>query len=313
MRKLTTLVTSVGSAAGQGVVRALRSSDAFRVIGIDAQREHGGLGLADKDEMVPLASDPQYIPRIVDLIRNNQADFVIPVMEPELIAFSKFETTLTKTGIPTVWTTSQGLDCSLSKRKLVKKLEALDIATPRVVPAIQNYLPFFLRPDCGTGSQGSKQCNVLEDIPANLEGLLATQVVEGLEFSVDAFAWPPGNLVNAICRQRQEVRGGLSVRSVVVDRKPIWDNLVHLTHGLNLRGLFNIQFINDSCLGPAFFDLNTRPGGAMTLSFQSGLDLPHYLRSIALGRPFSGPETQQVGNRLFRRWEDVVLPGHQPQ
>ena len=132
--------------------------------------------------------------------------------------------------------------------------------------------------------------------------------IDGTPYSIDGFAYPAGRLVHAIRRRRDEVRGGLVVRSEVVPLSPYRERVELLCRSLSLQGFFNVQLIEDERGQAWFHDLNPRLGGGMALSFAAGLDAPRYLEAVDRGEAPSIGGREAVGMRLSRRWHNTILP-----
>lgn len=310
---LRLLVTSAGSTATQNLLLALAELPASTrpfVVATDARGRHGGTGLADRDEQVPHGADPGFVAAIAALAERYRADLVLPVFGPELAAFAAAPPGCLASGCTLMLSRPEAISAALSKRRLARAMRRLRIATPEVIddPTAAD-LPLFLRPDGGTGSRQAGRA----DSPATLAAALeleplavATRIVEGVELSVDGFAWPAGRLLHAICRRRDEVKGGLVVRSTVIAGDGARELARVLVAGLGVAGFFNFQYFATPG-GPVVFDLNPRLSGGMALSFAAGL-APGRCLAIAAGRGGeTGPWDERIGLELVRRWQNLFF------
>ncbi len=305
------LVGSMGSTAAQNLVHALRAdaSHAWRVVGGDLQRRHGGLGLADLDVGLPSGTNAvHYVECVASYAQEHESRVFIPVMEPELRAAATHRGVLEGKGLRVLVSDPECIEICASKRKLAQAFRdaGLDAPAPRTA---QGPYPVFARPDCGSGSRDAL---LVTDRDA-LERLgrpdsVLTEVIEGPELSVDGFASHGGQIGQLIARTRDEVRGGLAVRSRVVEvPAEIPSGLEKLCARLRVEGFFNVQCRLVPGRGPVFFDFNPRLGGAMSLSFAAGLQAPELLLAWLGDAAWPGPAVPRVGMELYRRWHNVII------
>ena len=307
------LVTSAGSTAAQNLLLAIReggAGDRCFTVAADAELEHGGLGLADLDRVVPRGDDPAYPAAVAELAREHRLDLVVPVFAPELRALAARSSARLPESCTLLLSPREAIETCLSKRRLATALEARAVATPTVVsqPTADD-LPLFVRPESGTGSVSARRIDRPVELAAELArdpDLVATRVVAGPEFSVDGFAWPAGRLRHAICRSRDRVKGGLVVRSTVVPGAAARELAARIAGGLSLAGFFNLQFFAGP-EGPLVFDVNPRLGGGMALSFAAGLDPLRCLAIAVADADLAEPWGERVGLVLLRRWHNLFL------
>lgn len=310
-RKIRVLITSMGSTAAQNLAHALAAEGDFLILGGDGRAAHGGVDLCAAHFPLPMGRDPAYLPALLQICEREGVDILIPVMEPELMAVAKGHDAFTQRGILPLVSPMGALETCFSKRSLSQAFQAVDLATPQIFDG-DGYItyPAFSRPDFGTGSRGAMKLESPEDLAyarrVNPQ-LTLSAYIDGPEFSIDAFARQGGILCHHICRSRSEMKGGLAVRSTVVDMPQVSAEVARISEHLGLFGFFNLQFRLDAQGQARYFDLNARLGGAMALSFAAGLHPAPYLRAL-LGAPWPEQAKNAVGMQLFRRWHNVILP-----
>jgi len=83
--QLTVLVTGAGSLLGQGILRALRASSLrLRIIAVDASPLSAGLYWADAAHLIPMATEPGYLPSIGAIFAQEKPDAVLIGTDVEL-------------------------------------------------------------------------------------------------------------------------------------------------------------------------------------------------------------------------------------
>lgn len=268
---------------------------------------HGGLGLAHEDLVLPAGTDPSWFGAVWSICQTREVALVVPVMEPELMVASANRTRL-PAGASMLVSHPEAIQVCASKRKLAAALRHSGLSTPQPRGPAGPF-PMFGRPDRGTGSRHATILRRPEDVARHrdyADSPVYTEFIDGPEISIDGFA-DRGSHKGAVARRRDEVRGGLAVRSEVVNLpESITKALPTLVRALGLDGFYNLQCRIDAKRGPLCFDLNPRLGGAMALSFSAGLDAPNLLLARAGLRPYPRI-VPRVGTRLYRRWHNVIL------
>ena len=306
------MITSMGSTASQNLVRHLRrSEDDWFVVGVDAAEHHGGLGLADVDRQVPRGDDPDYVAAVGELAEEYEIDLVIPVLGPELEAASGAVSELEASGATVLVSPAEAIEVCGSKRQMARRFEALGVDTPKLLdPESVTEFPVFVRPEFGDGSKGARRVPNRMFLDYYLEQdpqLVVTEFVDGREFSIDGFVDERGRLIHAVCRERKDVRGGLSVRTEVVDLGARRETVARIVSDIGVWGFFNLQFRKTASGRETYFDLNPRLGGAMTASFEAGLEPDRLLHGLFEPQRLEGAFETRVGLELFRRWENLYI------
>ncbi|MCP4003693.1 MAG: ATP-grasp domain-containing protein [bacterium] len=304
------LVTSAGSTAAQNLIAILDSKKDWWTLAADMAPRHCGLGMADVDTIVPAGRAAEFIPRLIELVRKHELDLVVPGLEADLLAASRHRQRIEKAGARVLVSSPETLEVCFSKRKLAMAIEGVGLATPTVLdPGTRLDFPVFVRPDAGTGSRRAGRVqdrDALQRRLAREPDLVVTEYCDGAEYSIDGFAWPPGELMHAIARTRDVIKSGLVVRSTVVALGRQREQVARLCTELDLVGFFNMQYRERADGTPLFFDVNPRLGGGMALSFAAGLD-PLACLDLFLGKPVQPAFQEQLGLELCRRWHNVIL------
>jgi carbamoyl-phosphate synthase large subunit len=86
----TVIVTGAGGAPAFNFIESLRlTGQPLRIIGLDCNRYHLALAPADERHLVPVASDPDYLPVLRMLIEKTRPDFFFAQPDPEVAVISE--------------------------------------------------------------------------------------------------------------------------------------------------------------------------------------------------------------------------------
>ena len=110
--------------------------------------------------VVPLVSDERFENSILEIIKQNNVDFYIPLIDEEI---SKAIKIAKKSGIKVLAPSEEFVNLTLNKYKLMKELAQNRISTIQTIIAEKytNEIPYpiFLKPNVGRGSRGIKKIN----------------------------------------------------------------------------------------------------------------------------------------------------------
>lgn len=222
---LRILVTGAGGSAAFNFVDAIRQSkEKFHIVGTDMKRYHLELLDVDKKYIVPGVSDPDYVEKMNEIIKQEKIDFIHPQPDIEVAFLSKHADKLqAKTFLPS----AQAVENCHDKMKFNEILCAKNVAVPEarhitdkasLTAAIKELSPnkekVWLRAIRGAGSKGSLPVNNIYhadgwiDYWRTFRGLdyadfMASEFLPGAEFAWQSL-WFNGELVSSQARERIE-------------------------------------------------------------------------------------------------------------
>ena len=171
--------------------------------------------MADKFFQVPPAADPLFKDSMTKLLSKHAVDFWIPVLDEEIIEASRLA--MSASAPSTVIHTQEIKTAELcfDKLKMAAWLEQNGFDTPRTEPlrtAIWRAGGLFVKPRFGRGSVGAGLVKTRADFlmaKRSTGDLLAQEVANAPELTVDVFAPLRTGKVRAMCRERLEVKSGV--------------------------------------------------------------------------------------------------------
>src|SRR3982751_5412869 len=91
MRDITVLVTASGAPGTAALLRGLRPNGerGGRVVGVDMSPQAVGRQFADRFYVVPPGSDPAFIDAVLDIVRRENIDVVLPQSSFDLLALAE--------------------------------------------------------------------------------------------------------------------------------------------------------------------------------------------------------------------------------
>src|SRR5690606_1094901 len=124
--------------------------------------------------------------------------------------------------------------------------------------------PIFSKPNVGQGSQGVAVINSESEFNSLLGSpdTLFVELLPGKEYTVDCFTNRHGELLFAGCRERAEVKMGISFKSFEL---PMTEEILEIANTinnkLNFRGLWFFQIKEDASGRMKLLEISTRTAG----------------------------------------------------
>jgi carbamoyl-phosphate synthase large subunit len=259
------LISSVASPTGQNLAHFFSSMD-YKLFGIDAifsQFKFGTFSLC------PNASyGIEFSEFLLSLVESHKVSKIFLCNDLELNAIAKN------------WKdeelVAQGLPVAKSIELFQDKKISGDIATeygfskiPEVSPDENINVDLYIK---NRFSFARPKTNIESKfIPKNDNKILLIQEkINGLEFTADTFYSKKQDLIKVMIRRRLGIIGGISTQAEFYELTNVRLGIERMVRDFGLEGFGSVQFIkrNNKFF---FLEMNTRPGGGLKLSLNSGM------------------------------------------
>jgi len=257
-------------------------------VAVDASPFAPALYHADAYELVPLKDDPQYVPRLREIVVMHEVGLIVPVTDIDQGVVSARRDEL---GAPVLLPDDDVVRRTADKYLAHVVLEEHGIASPPTwLPAeLPDNLPFPVLVKARTG-YGSRNIFRARD-RAELDFFLGHTEVEsmvqarcaGEEFSIDVFCDLDGRCLNAIPRTMIESKGGESIKGMTVDDAELIELGQRVAEALPLKGPGTVQCFREPDGTLPVTDVNPRFGGAFPLPTAAGSRYPELAIAFANG------------------------------
>jgi carbamoyl-phosphate synthase large subunit len=327
VREVNVLITAASRRVAliQSFVRGLEKLGLRgNVITTDMNVLSPGLYFSDRHYLVPLTTDPQYVPIIKSICFKEKVHLLIPTIDDELPVFGALAEAFLDMGVRVAVSNSEtGTICN-DKLKTVQYLDSKGIPVPKTwLPNELKFnslkYPLFLKPRNGRGSVGAHAINDEKELRFFLDYVpdpVVQEYLEGREFTIDVLCDFSGKVISAVPRERLLVRSGVTDRGRTWNHPPMIDLGIRVAQALKICGPANIQlkWQNDSGV---VFEVNPRFSGGINLTIAAGADFPSWLIEMRMGKrvpPALGKFTDGLlmicyENALFLSPGDAELNG----
>jgi carbamoyl-phosphate synthase large subunit len=261
------------------------------VVTTDMSTLSPGLYFGSKHYLVPLTTDPQYLPIVKSICFRERIHLLIPTIDDELPLFGKYTEDFWATGIRVaVSGESTGRICNdkyLAARFLLDKgIPFVRTWLPDKLDFSQLNYPLFLKPRSGRGSVGAFAIQNEQELRFFLDYVpdpVVQEFLPGKEFTIDLLADFDGNVISVVPRERMVIRSGVTDRGQTLNHPAMIQLAIRTAKALEIRGPANIQvkLHNEKA---TLFEVNPRFSGGIPLTIAAGADFPRWLIEMCCGR-----------------------------
>ncbi len=276
--KKNILVFPCGSEIALEVYRAVNHSTHFNLIGANSIDDHGQFVFENYIGGLPFITDPDFLEKIRQVVRDNNIDAVYPAMDAVIELLKSNEDFL---GCKVVSSPIETTQICLSKSKTYKVLENV-VKVPKTFTADELVMagepfPVFAKPDIGYGSRGAKKISSVEDLKAHLAlypSCILSDFLPGKEYTVDCFSSHNGDLLFAAARERCRIMNGISVNTKPVkeNAEEFVDFAKRINSAIKFNGAWFYQVKRDANGKLTLLEVASRFGGSSSLFRAQGIN-----------------------------------------
>ncbi len=285
---MNVLVTAIGSMSAQAVIKSLREIIDGKINGCDIYHEKWlpSRRLVDGFRTVPHPVEvDRYISFLLDLCREWQINFLVPLTDPEVDILSGFSDDFYAQGVSITVSPQWCIRIVRDKQELFERLAGF--AEVKMIPTYalktctesdELTFPALAKPRKGRSSEGlfrlSSRCDVdlLLNNPAYRDHIVQP-LIPGIVTTVDVVRDPATDTVVCVAREeliRTANGAGLSVR--IIEDAALTRLVEFMVKTLDVRGAVNIEFmVNDT--GAYLMDFNPRFSAGVAFSIMAGYDM----------------------------------------
>lgn len=309
METKTVLVTGIGGNVGQGIIRNLRASQyPLRILGTNTAEWSAGNHLVDEFYKVPFAFDEGYIPLIIDVVKNEKIDLIIPSTDFEIYYLSK-----SHLDIPCKIACSDSDAAFIYLDKYLTWTEHQKLS----IPFAESYLPTaysgqfnraIAKPRKGRGSRGLMK-DVLKVDGLNDDEYMIQEMISGQEITTAVYCKYSDREILGLITMERTLDNGATNYCKVIDEydSELLKIAEKMVANFGLKGSFNIQSIvnHNRVIYP--FEVNCRISG--TNSIRSGFgfnDVVYTVEELLFNKV---PEQPKISKGVaYRYLADIIYP-----
>jgi carbamoyl-phosphate synthase large subunit len=295
-----------------------------QVVAADASPFSAACEKADVAVRVPPCLDPDFIPEMLALCERFGVKLVVPTIDTELQALADARELFAAVGTTVAVSAPAVIAIAADKRRTHRFLRdsevpTVDQAEPTAIRAGSPpwEYPFIVKPASGSASAG---VHVVRDDASFAAHVRQTDVVvqpiaPGREYTVDCLVNADGVLLEAVPRERIEVRAGEVSKGRTARIASVIDTAADVCRALpGPYAVLTIQIFFDSITGTCrVIEINPRFGGGYPLAHRAGADFAGWLVKAAWGLPPDAELKWRAGLLMLRYDAAVFVDASEPE
>lgn len=313
---------------GVGVLRSLRAAENahYRLVGLAYDALDPGVyakDLADSVFMIPYPSQgiEPFLSRMEYIHANTPIDVVIPTLDAELPSFIATKSRLLDMGIRCVLPSQEQLDMR-AKIRLAElgRVSGLPIpreaivSSPAELAAVHTKIPypFFVKGPF----YGATMARSLDQAIAAYHKALATwgppvvvqEFVDGEEYNVIALGDGLGGLLGAVPMRKMALTDkGKGWAGITIQAPALIELAAQFMKATQWASGCEIEVIRDKQGNHHVIEINPRFPAWVHLSTAAGINMPHLLTQVALGKQVMPQTDYKIGTMFVRISLDQIV------
>ncbi|MCR4762612.1 MAG: ATP-grasp domain-containing protein [Lachnospiraceae bacterium] len=320
MKTIHILFCSVGRRCE--LLKDFRASlgDAVRMIVTDHSIFAPALHFADAGYQVPLITDEDYIPTILEICRTERIDAITTLIDPEIMILAKNRERFEELGVTVLAPYTETAKLCFDKYEMYRFLSDKGIATTRTWGTIRDFradydagkiaFPVFAKPRRGSGSVGAGRIESLSELEAAFArdpSLIAQELMTGKDMDADVYVDTVSHEAAAIFAKEKisTVIGGAN-KTISVKDDVLFSFVQEAVRVFRFNGPLDMDlFYRD---GRYYLsEVNPRFGGAYLHAFGAGVDFPKLIYRNVIEKKANDPQIGAYDEDVVMMMYDSVV------
>jgi carbamoyl-phosphate synthase large subunit len=309
------MITAAGTVTAQSLIKALREDGRVTFIAAgDMNRLNATRPFVDEFVALPPANAPDFAQRVLEAARRFEIDLIVPlIVESEFLPLDDARARFESIGCHLALPARAIVERTADKLEFARFLDEIGVPGPTTQTYAENIaierFPVYLKPRRGSGSVGTARVESLHSLHESARGrgdLIVQEAVDGVEFTVDAFAAAPGCVVAAVPRERIAIKAGVSVKGRTYHH-PLIERIVRdVVEKSGLQGPANVQGMLRADGSFSIIEMNPRFSGTLALTTAAGINFASLLIDMLEERTVPNLLGQhEDGLTMMRYWSEV--------
>lgn len=268
-----------------------------RVITTDASELAPALYAADGHHVVPLINDPEYLPTILRICREEEIAVVLSLLDPELSLLARHVDEFEAIGVKVMISPAEVVERAFDKWLMFEWLQAEGLPTPRSWISLEAchadldagvaQFPLFVKSRTGSASAGIARIDdrgQLDQAFATTPDLIIQEFLPGEPVDVDVYVdMVSGEVVSMFAKKKLRMRAGTADKSVSFKDESLFALVADFVKRCGFRGTIDVDLFSTPD-GWSILEVNPRFGGVYPHAYECGVDFPTLLLNNVEGR-----------------------------
>ncbi len=276
---------------------------------------------ADVCYRVPLITDPDYIPTVLEICKKENINAVTTLIDPEISILAAHRKEFEELGVEVLAPYEETAKLCFDKYEMYKYLTEKGINTVKTYGSFADFdkdykegkinLPVFVKPRTGSGSVGARKVDtyeLLKEVTEKDPGLIIQELMTGKDMDADVYVDTISHEVIAIFSKKKisTTIGGANKTISFKDEK-LFEFAKKALEVFKFNGPLDMDLFYQE--GEYYLsEINPRFGGAYLHAYGAGVDFPSFIyRNVEEKKE----NTQQIGmydeNVVMMMYDSVVI------
>jgi carbamoyl-phosphate synthase large subunit len=337
------LMTGAGAPGAAGIIKCLQQNPSFNITVADADSNAIGKHLIKNFEIIPFATDVNFIEAVLAGCRKHNIHVLLPLVTKELIPLALHKKDFEANGVKVLVSEAASLEIANNKSKLYEFLQwrGIDVPDFRIIETIDQFKTaaaelgypgktICFKPSESNGSRGFRIINadldeahlLFNEKPnasfisyndavrilssKSFPELLLSEFLPGEEYSVDCLA-NNGNTIIAVPRLRKKMINGITAEGEFVKDENIITYCAQIIQELKLHGNIGIQVKKSAAGKFLILEINPRVQGTIAAALGAGVNLPALAVKQELGLTITPGEMDVKWGTKFGSYRTEVF------
>ncbi len=275
--------------------------------------------LADHYFQVKPFRSPEFVDQLLAILTDHAIDFYLPLYPQEIkLAVELKHSRRLPTATRLIGPGPEACNVASDKYFAAGWLSEHGLPSPKTCLGIPDFdaTHYCIKPRMGTGSTGLRLLTKVELDAICQTGPLSTDPSDGViiqeqcfapELTVDVFIGQQNSQSRVLCRERLEIKSGVSTKVRITEDETITTLAIQLGTSLNYLGAFCFQVMRNE-KGWCVIDVNPRPGAASATCSVTGNDFYGAMFALAFGEN-TEPFFQRLPRAVYvtRQYSDFLM------
>lgn len=259
--------------------------DDLKIVVTDHSEVAPAMAFADKAYLVPLISDPDYIPMILDICKKEQIEAVTTLIDPEIMLLAKHREEFEKLGVLVLAPYEETAKLCFNKYELYRFLTEHQINTIRTYGTFKEFedafrageiaFPVFVKPREGSGSVGARKIETMEllrQVTEEDKSLIIQELMTGKDLDADVYVDTVSHKPVAMFSKRKlsTTIGGAN-KTISFKDETLFAFIKSVLSVMQFNGPLDMDFFYQN--GQYYLsEINPRFGGAYLHAYGAGVD-----------------------------------------
>lgn len=284
----------------------------LKIVVTDNSQVAPAMAFADKAYLVPLISDPSYIPMILDICRKEEIQAVTTLIDPEIMLLAEHRKEFEALGVIVLAPYEETARLCFNKYDMYQFLIKNQIHTVKTYGTYGEFfeayekkeisLPVFVKPRTGSGSVGARKIESLEALKQVTdadESLIIQELMTGQDLDADVYVDTISHKPVAMFSKRKlsTTIGGAN-KTISFKDEALFAFIREVLSVMKFNGPLDMDFFYQD--GTYYLsEINPRFGGAYLHAYGAGVDFIKLIDENVHGRE----NKEEIGGYE----EDVVM------